>query len=93
VGGVGRGLGQAGLVQHARQGGGLRCCCPSKRTHIPFCSGMDIKKSYQSMSSALNATGRRIHFNMCEWGLQAPWTWGDSMAQAQTRPPRAASPG
>lgn len=54
---------------------------------------MDIKKSYQSMSSALNATGRRIHFNMCEWGLQAPWTWGDSMAQAQTRPPRAASPG
>ncbi len=30
---------------------------------------MDIKKSYQSMSSALNATGRKIHFNMCEWGL------------------------
>ena len=42
---------------------------------------MDIKKSYQSMSAALNATGRDIHFNMCEWGKEAPWTWGDAVAQ------------
>jgi hypothetical protein len=42
---------------------------------------MDIKQSYQSMSTALNSTGRRIHFNMCEWGKESPWQWGDSMAQ------------
>ena len=42
---------------------------------------MDIKTSYQSMSSALNSSGRHIHFNMCEWGKEAPWTWGDGMAQ------------
>ena len=42
---------------------------------------MDIKQSYQSMSTALNSTGRRVHFNMCEWGKESPWKWGDSMAQ------------
>jgi hypothetical protein len=49
---------------------------------------MDIKQSYQSMSTALNSTGRRIHFNMCEWGKESPWKWGDSMAQVS----RAAAP-
>jgi len=44
-------------------------------------SGMDVKQSYLSMSTALNSTGRRMHFNMCEWGLESPWTWGDAMAQ------------
>jgi alpha-galactosidase len=42
---------------------------------------MDIKQSYQAMSTALNSTGRRIHFNMCEWGKESPWEWGNSMAQ------------
>jgi len=44
--------------------------------------GMDIKTSYQAMSSALNKTGRQIHFNMCEWGLESPWNWGNTMAQS-----------
>jgi alpha-galactosidase len=78
------------------QGEAGGCADVGRRKKLTFrclCSGMDIKKSYQSMSSSLNATGRKIHFNMCEWGLEAPWTWGDSMAQAHTRTPRAASPG
>ena len=30
---------------------------------------------YPAMSKALNDTGRPIHFNMCEWGLDDPWEW------------------
>ena len=37
---------------------------------------------YTNMSNALNATGRHISFSMCEWGLDAPWVWGDSVAQS-----------
>ena len=33
------------------------------------------------MSAALNATGRAIHFNMCEWGVANPWEWGPALAQ------------
>ena len=28
------------------------------------------------MRDALNATGRRIVFNMCVWGVADPWVWG-----------------
>ena len=45
-------------------------------------NGMDIQQSYGNMSAALNGTGRPIAFNMCEWGLDAPWTWGDGVAQS-----------
>ena len=34
------------------------------------------------MSAALNATGRPIAFNRCEWGVENPWEWGDSIAQS-----------
>ncbi len=34
------------------------------------------------MSEALNKTGRKIHFNMCEWGQDDPWKWGPSIAQS-----------
>ncbi len=37
---------------------------------------------YTNMSQALNATGRPIAFNMCEWGLADPWTWGNGVAQS-----------
>ena len=35
------------------------------------------------MSAALNATGRAIHFNMCEWGVANPWEWGPALAQVR----------
>lgn len=44
--------------------------------------GMDVKTSYGAMSKALNSSGRSIHFNMCEWGLEEPWTWGNEVAQS-----------
>jgi len=44
--------------------------------------GEDIKTTYAEMSKALNASGRHIHFNMCEWGLENPWEWGDDVAQS-----------
>ena len=34
------------------------------------------------MSKALNESGRRIGFNMCEWGQENPWVWGDACAQS-----------
>lgn len=27
------------------------------------------------MRDALNATGRKIFFSMCEWGVDDPWKW------------------
>eukprot|EP01060_Flectonema_neradi_P019646 TRINITY_DN268_c0_g3_i1.p1 TRINITY_DN268_c0_g3~~TRINITY_DN268_c0_g3_i1.p1 ORF type:complete len:410 (+),score=98.09 TRINITY_DN268_c0_g3_i1:85-1314(+) len=44
--------------------------------------GMDPVTTYPKMSQALNKTGRPIHFNMCEWGKEAPWTWGPAVAQS-----------
>lgn len=40
------------------------------------------QQAYANMSVALNGTGRAIAFNMCEWGLDNPWTWGDAIAQS-----------
>ncbi|KAG7342862.1 alpha-galactosidase [Nitzschia inconspicua] len=37
--------------------------------------GKDLKTRYQTMSDALNATGRPIFFSLCEWGDQDPATW------------------
>lgn len=42
----------------------------------------DPKKTYPIMSKAMNSTGRPIHFNMCEWGKENPWEWGDEVAQS-----------
>jgi hypothetical protein len=38
---------------------------------------------YGNFSKALNATGFAIHFNLCEWGEDAPWSgWGGEIAQS-----------
>ncbi|CAE7526244.1 unnamed protein product [Symbiodinium sp. KB8] len=42
----------------------------------------DPKTTYPLMSKALNASKRHIHFNMCEWGDENPWEWGDPIAQS-----------
>eukprot|EP01064_Diplonema_japonicum_P028877 TRINITY_DN453_c0_g1_i2.p1 TRINITY_DN453_c0_g1~~TRINITY_DN453_c0_g1_i2.p1 ORF type:complete len:410 (+),score=129.53 TRINITY_DN453_c0_g1_i2:70-1299(+) len=44
--------------------------------------GMTPKDTYPKMSAAMNKTGRAMHFNMCEWGKDAPWTWGPAVAQS-----------
>eukprot|EP00118_Oscarella_pearsei_P000245 m.4509 g.4509 ORF g.4509 m.4509 type:complete len:433 (+) comp10882_c0_seq1:159-1457(+) len=38
-------------------------------------SDHDPQKLYTEFSQALNATGRPILFNACEWGLDKPWEW------------------
>lgn len=38
--------------------------------------------TYPLMSTQLNATGRPIHFNLCEWGKDDPWKWGGKIAQS-----------
>ena len=47
-----------------------------------FSDGMEPEPTYAAFSKALNATGHPIHFNMCEWGKAAPWTWGPKVAQS-----------
>jgi alpha-galactosidase len=34
---------------------------------------------YTTMRDALAATGRPILFSVCEWGVNAPWTWAPSV--------------
>ena len=29
-----------------------------------------------------SATGRAMHFNMCEWGVENPWEWGFDVAHS-----------
>ena len=41
-----------------------------------------MRLRYPEMSKALNASGRHIAFNMCEWGQKNPWEWGDACAQS-----------
>jgi alpha-galactosidase len=42
----------------------------------------DPKETYPKMGKALNESGRHIAFNMCEWGKENPWEWGDACAQS-----------
>jgi len=44
--------------------------------------GMKPADTYPLMSKAMNKTGRNMHLNMCEWGLDKPWTWGPEVAQS-----------
>jgi alpha-galactosidase len=44
--------------------------------------GMQPEETYSEMSKALNQTGHPIHFNMCEWGKDAPWDWAPKIAQS-----------
>jgi alpha-galactosidase len=36
---------------------------------------VDAKLRYTKMRDALNATGRKIVFSLCEWGQNKPWEW------------------
>jgi len=44
--------------------------------------GLDPKKRYPTMRDALNATGRRIFFGMCEWGQEDPATWAPEVGNS-----------
>ena len=35
-----------------------------------------VRKRYEAMRDALNATGKPILFSMCEWGVSSPWEYG-----------------
>ncbi len=36
----------------------------------------DAPSTYALMRAALDASGRRIVFSLCEWGTAKPWLWG-----------------
>ena len=62
-------------LQLTRQICSAQCHWPASIPDTPF------QQAYANMSAALNATGRAIHFNMCEWGVANPWEWGPALAQ------------
>ncbi len=39
-------------------------------------STQDARSSYETMRTALDASGRPIVFSICEWGKNQPWLWG-----------------
>lgn len=41
---------------------------------------LDPRWAYPTMARALNATGRRIVFSACEWGVASVWQWGRAAA-------------
>jgi hypothetical protein len=45
---------------------------------------MTVRKRYEAMRDALNATGRPILFSMCEWGVSSPWEYGHEVHHGHT---------
>ena len=45
---------------------------------------MTVRKRYEAMRDALNATGKPILFSMCEWGVSSPWEYGHEVDHAHT---------
>lgn len=41
--------------------------------------GQNAKESYLLMRDALYSAGRPMIFSLCEWGLNKPWEWADSV--------------
>ena len=52
-------------------------------TKVDWCShdASDEKTAYLRMRDALKNSGRPILFSLCEWGKNAPWTWGAEVGQ------------
>ena len=44
--------------------------------------GSSPKLRYPVMRNALNKTGRRIYYSMCEWGVEEPATWAGPVANS-----------
>eukprot|EP00808_Paulinella_micropora_P030624 g21985.t1 len=44
--------------------------------------GIPPRERYPPMSQALNATGRKIFFSMCEWGIDDPATWAGALSNS-----------
>ncbi|KAJ4389327.1 hypothetical protein N0V93_006793 [Gnomoniopsis smithogilvyi] len=40
------------------------------------------RNRYDTMSQALNATGRSILYSLCNWGEDYPWNWGTTIANS-----------
>lgn len=45
-------------------------------------SGIDPRKRYPVMRDALNVTGRRIFYSLCEWGVDNPATWAPAVGNS-----------
>ncbi len=42
---------------------------------------INARDAYQTMSKALQATGRPILFSLCEWGSHQPWLWAKGVGE------------
>ena len=46
---------------------------------MPSAVQQSVQSRYESMSAALNATGRPILFSMCDWGVSSPWLYAQTV--------------
>ncbi|MEP6766775.1 MAG: glycoside hydrolase family 27 protein [Gemmatimonadaceae bacterium] len=48
---------------------------------IDWCNstGIDAPTQYAKIRDALNASGRKIVFSICEWGSNRPWEWAPAV--------------
>ena len=44
--------------------------------------GTSSRLRYPPMRDALNASGRRIYFSMCQWGEEMPWIWASPVGNS-----------
>ena len=42
----------------------------------------NFKTRYHRISSGIQATGRPMFINLCNWGFQKPWEWGPKLAHS-----------
>eukprot|EP01106_Pelomyxa_sp_JSP_P017185 TRINITY_DN681_c0_g1_i11.p1 TRINITY_DN681_c0_g1~~TRINITY_DN681_c0_g1_i11.p1 ORF type:complete len:414 (-),score=88.12 TRINITY_DN681_c0_g1_i11:80-1276(-) len=51
---------------------------------MDWCNHPDLppEQVYKNFSDCLNATGRPIFFNVCDWGEGDPWLWGMETANS-----------
>lgn len=47
-----------------------------------YSDGTKPEVRYPVMRDALNATGRRIFYSMCEWGVDAPASWARTVGNS-----------
>ena len=73
-----------GSKDHWTQDASVFAECGVDWVKMDWCNtqGMHPREAYGNMSAAMNATGRRMHLNMCEWGIDNPWEWGGKIAQS-----------
>ena len=72
--------GRPGSYQHEEQDAKSYAAWGVDYVKVDWChaEGLDPTVRYAKVRDALAQAGRPIVFSICNWGVNAPWTWGPS---------------